>query len=456
MSRRSLPSSATVLRVLWRDERGSMLPLMAGLMVSLLGISAVGVEIMSWYVSKREQQRVVDSAAVQGVYAYANATASDEATRRTTALKRANAFAVKNGASGSGNENSMICSTSTGSTGVLARCSDGAYLTSSFVLATVGSSSQTRVDVEAKQDHDNLIGRMFVGTTVIGSTGAAALVGTTASPACVLGLASTGTSVNLNGSPTVELEGCSVKSNGDLDTGGSSALLNVDGVYADSTITGNGQIAADADVKSGAFVDETADPYASFDYFSVCGSTSFNGRPQLDVGNNATVTFSAGYYLNNSSSKILGTARLSPGVYYVKGDVTVGSQGSLRGTGDGVTLVICGNIDASGTAGIDIVAPTSGAYAGVAIAANGTGTSKINGGAGSTSTNEVSINGLIYVPNGSLDFAGHADSGSANECLQIIANVVTISGTSDFANDCSAYSNMQAVNAAVNKVSVVN
>lgn len=444
----------TSQRALWRDDRGSMLPLMAGLMLALVGTSALGVEILTWYVAKRELQRVVDSAAVQGIYVYANATGSDETAKRTTALKRANSFAVKNGASGTGNDGAMTCSTTSGTTGVLAICSDGGNLSSSFILATVGGTSQTRIQVDAKQIHQNMLGQMFTETTVIGTNGAAALVDTTSSSACILGLASTGVSVNLNGNPTVELDGCSVKSNGDLDTGGSSALLNVDGVYADSNITGNGQIASDADVKSGAFVDETADPYASYDYFSQCTAGTFTGRPQFDVANNTTTNFSPGYYLQTSSSKILGTANLTAGAYFIKGDVTVGSQGSINGLSAGVTLIICGNIDASGTAGISIVAPTTGTYAGVAIAANGTGTSKINGGSG-TGADQNSINGLIYVPNGSLDFAGHADTGSADQCLQIVANTVTISGTSDFANDCTGYSNMQTIDASVNKVSLV-
>lgn len=399
--------------------RGGVAPMMAVTMAAVIAMGALAVEASGWYATKRELQRIADAAAIQGAFLYRD-TESVE-----TALRAAAAVAVSAGAAGG-----TVTYDATGKTAT------SGEVTAKLVDVDVGGSLQSWIQVSLSRNHQNSAGAMFASHTLIGASGSAN-VGESGATPCILGLNSTGTSVNLNGSPTVTVSGCSIKSNGDFDTGGNSAVITADGLYTDGSFKGQGTTNS-SDIKSANQVTETADPYLDNNYFAACDVTSnFTGAPPFTLGNGSTQTFAAAkgtkYYLSSGGDAIQGALTLDAGTHIVKGNVKVMTSGSIKG--EGVNLIVCGNIDASATSVIDLSAPASNdgyGFPGLAIAANGSGTSTLNGG------NNTVIDGLVYVPNGTLTFSGHSDTGGGG-CLQLVAGVVTIAGSSSFGSSCSGF-----------------
>lgn len=408
-----------VLQLL-RCRRGSVASIMAVSMVAVVAMGAVAVEASGWYATKRDLQRIADAAAIQGAFIYRDTNSDTE-----KALKAAAGVAASAGAA-AGTETYDSAS----------RTLTSGEITAKVVDITVGTGTEAWIQVSLSRSTQNLLGAMFNSHTVVGATGAANIADS-GSQACILGLASTGKSVNVNGGATVTVSGCSIKSNGDFDTGGASAVIGAAGLYADGVMTGQGTLNS-SDIKTGNQVQETADPYADNGYFDDCGDAAkFTSAATLDVGSGGTLSLNANqgtmYLKTGGGNSIQGTLNLGPGTYVVKGDVKLTTSGSMYG--DGVSLIVCGSIDSAATSVIDLSAPTQSdgyGFTGVAIAANGTAKSTINGG------NNTSIDGLIYVPNGNLIFAGHSDA-TGSGCLQLVANVVTISGTSDIAGSCTGF-----------------
>src|SRR6185369_7999281 len=92
---------------------------------------------------------------------------------------------------------------------------------------------------------------------------------------------------------------------------------------------------------------------------------------------------------------------LNPGTYYVRGNVNLGSQTSLSGTG--VTIYLeNGYINMQGGATVNLTAPTSGYYQGILVyqARGNTNGSTLVGGSGQL------MNGVLYFPSSNLTYTG--------------------------------------------------
>ena len=132
---------------------------------------------------------------------------------------------------------------------------------------------------------------------------------------------------------------------------------------------------------------------------------------------------------------------LNPGIYYLDGgDLTVNGGGTLQGTG--VTLVFTSQnrngfatASINGNAIVNLTPPTTGSTAGIVVFGDRripVGTDfKFNGGA-----NQY-LAGAIYVPTGSVSFAG--GMGTSTSCTQLIGDTITFTGNSSFALNCNAY-----------------
>lgn len=151
--------------------------------------------------------------------------------------------------------------------------------------------------------------------------------------------------------------------------------------------------------------------------------------------NNPPPSLQPGYYPNGL--QITSTTTLAPGIYIFGGDVKVVGGATL--TGNGVTLVFTssnGNnyakADFAGGSTIDLTAPTSGPTAGIAIFGDrnmsSSTTFKFNGGS------TQNIEGAVYVPGGSIAYAG--GSSVSLGCTQLIADQVTFTGNSILSLNC--------------------
>jgi hypothetical protein len=255
---------------------------------------------------------------------------------------------------------------------------------------------------------------------------------------CVLALAPFGIGVDVGGTAEVELN-CglaanSVASNAVLLRG--SSMLSADPVAAAGGISGG-----DTNLTPGStqlpYGNPQPDPFASRN-LTVPSSPTGCTRSNFRVGSNQTASIGPGRYCNGID--IQGNLTLAPGVYIVdRGDFNVGSQ--ARVTGTGVTIVLTGSntnnistMTVNGGASLDISAPTefdNSYWQDILIFQDPRGTSgmtRINGGG------TLDFEGIMYFPRGDITYNGNA--GSANECLFLVAYRVTLTGTSDFQNDC--------------------
>jgi hypothetical protein len=144
------------------------------------------------------------------------------------------------------------------------------------------------------------------------------------------------------------------------------------------------------------------------------------------------VSFSPGKYCGSIQLSGSQAATFQPGVYYVDGNFKF--TGSASATGTGVTFYITSpnSVDFGGNRNITFSAPTSGTYSGIVFFGDRAGTASnqnnINGGSSS------SITGAIYFPTESVTFSGGSASG--NNCTQIVADKITVTGNSYFRDDC--------------------
>jgi hypothetical protein len=117
---------------------------------------------------------------------------------------------------------------------------------------------------------------------------------------------------------------------------------------------------------------------------------------------------------------------LSPGTYYVQGNVTF--DGSAIVTGNNVTIISLGTLTDAASAATTLTAPTTASgygIPGIVFASTNTGQSQFSGSV------SFPLSGVIYYPDGSIAFSGSVDvSNGGSACGEVIAGSVTISGAS--------------------------
>jgi hypothetical protein len=196
------------------------------------------------------------------------------------------------------------------------------------------------------------------------------------------------------------------------------------------------------------------DPYGSLSPDdSDKGPNNCVGTVEITGDNGAGSNWTPNCYsgINIGSNK---TATLAPGVYYINGG-SVNVQGTLNATG-GVTILLTnadpsttatiGSFDMNAQAELNIEAPTTGKWSGMAIYQDRravdnspTGTlssnspNKINGG----SSGEVS--GVLYFPNQQLTYNGGGNTNAT--CTQFVIKRIVFTGNNgtNLSNACDAF-----------------
>jgi hypothetical protein len=256
---------------------------------------------------------------------------------------------------------------------------------------------------------------------------------------CLLALRDTGTGYTSSGGASVDLEHCGMQvnstSNGAVTMSG-GAKIDAEWVHVGGTITKSGGAAVVTDdLKTGA--PAAPDPFASLS-FPGAGTCNFNN---LSYSGGATATLNPGRYCNGISLSGSAKVTLNPGTYIIdKGSLSLSGGTTLTAT-SGVTIVLTGSgsnwasATFSGGSTVTLNAPTSGAYAGMAIIkdrAATSGTISLSGGVG------MKINGAVYSPAQSLTYSG--GTGMSTGCTQIVAYSFTMSGGSRLSGDCTGFS----------------
>jgi Flp pilus assembly protein TadG len=176
------------------------------------------------------------------------------------------------------------------------------------------------------------------------------------------------------------------------------------------------------------------DPYAAsfkadFDAVYPSAPVQSSTRLQLPSG---TTPLQPGIYAGGIRASSGSTAELSPGTYFMRdGTLEIRSGGTIKGSG--VTIVFVGSnasfLDLSGGGNIEIKAPASAPFAGMAIAShpdvNPTKDNKVTGGG------TVSLEGVIYFPKQTLAISGNGNISVGTKQFSMVADKFSIHGTGD-------------------------
>ena len=137
-----------------------------------------------------------------------------------------------------------------------------------------------------------------------------------------------------------------------------------------------------------------------------------------------------GVYCNGLS--LNSTKTFNPGVYVISGgSLTLNSNANVSGSGVTFYLTNGATIKFNGNAHMNFSAPTSGTYSGMLFYGNRNdpdGSPSFNGDATSQLT------GATYFPSQSVTMNGNFSG--ANGCMQVIANTISLSGSSTISGSC--------------------
>ena len=298
------------------------------------------------------------------------------------------------------------------------------------------------VYVTLTQSSNRLFTRYFTkGSNSVTFTSAALAHVQSGRPACVLALhPSASGAISTGGSTNVELTGCdiaanSISSSAITATGnGSNVEAECISAVGDVSVNSTYNLACPAPIANGPI---TADPYASVAAPTNCTSThnlnqfpnQGSGATRCYTGSNGGVTISNNVTLASNTTYVFRNTGSNPLTWRINGNRTV--------TGTNVTLYFEGNwnVEANGNSFLNITAPTSGAYSGIALF--GDRNSEVN--MDLSGNNGARVVGAIYSPNRNSDitYTGSSIAYSAGQCTQVIGGKVTFWGNSDFSTDCT-------------------
>jgi hypothetical protein len=400
-----------------KDRRGSAAILFALSMPMLIGGLGLGFEVSNWYMKQRGMQNAAD-ASVLAAATNGGSNYNVEAKAVAAQYGFTTGVTVVNNVACPGGGNTCYSATVSGSVPL--------YL--SPVIGYGGSGG----------------GQQNLSATAI------AKVGPTNRKYCITALAGSGIEgIRTNGSPKADLAGCSVKSNTSATCQGD----DLGALYGDAVGTSNG---CGAQQNSG--VSPSTDQYAGLKD-NIPADPCGGSYPQY-VKNGAPLTGG-----NILSGNLIQPLRTVCGDLQLSGDVTVNSTSGVlviyngrldtnghtlkTSSGSALTIVFSGSPAGSyqhtptdtspGHNGIiDIVAPSSGPWTGVAMYQDPSLTSGVDiSAAGNSPTWDIT--GLVYLPHASVTLSGVINKASnGDSCFALVVDNITINGTGRFVsqNNC--------------------
>jgi Flp pilus assembly protein TadG len=394
-----------------RDESGNYIIITALLMPVLVGVVGLGTDYGLWSHTHRLMQSAADSGAVSAATAYAMGNTGGLATQANAV---ASSYGFVNGQNGV------------------------SIAVNRPPLSGNNTKNQKAIEVIIRQPSSAFFSAVLQPQQ-FDITARSVAIGNGDGKGCVLALNGTASGASTTqGGAQVDLKNCSLYNNSAdasaMSVGGSGTVKALS-VNVVGGISGQSGITTTQGSWTG--VSPASDPYAD-----VTNPTP-TGPLINSCCSHGTETLSPGIYKNGMKLVAGANITLSPGVYYIGGSgggsgLDVAGGATLSGTN--VTLVFTsingGNYaDATinGGATINLTAPTTGPYAGIAMFGDRnmpTGTNfTFNGGS------SQSFTGALYLPKGNTKFAGGNDSSSG--CTQLITDTITFTGNSNLAIDCA-------------------
>jgi Flp pilus assembly protein TadG len=421
-----LGNGAGMARAFAANQSGATMILVALCLPALVGAMGLSAEVSYWYLRQRAMQNAADAAAIA---AATNGTSGYAAEAKAVAAQ----YGFHDG---SGN---IVVTVSNPATA--AGCTSNCY--------SVTISDKVPLFLS------EVVG--YLGTATANKKGAtglsAAAVATSANAVsyCILALAGSGAQgITSNGVPNANLQGCDVMSNTSATCNGHNLNANVGSAHSTNNgcgIVQNSNVPVVADPYSGLASQIPADP---------CGGSypqepAKNKDPPLPISNQMGGSQGWSQKIVCGDLQLTGDTTISA----LGGNLLVIANGRLdtngytlqTASGSALTVVFTGSNNASyqhipsGGGTLDIAAPSSGAWSGMAIYQDPNLTTNVDVSyAGNSPTWEIS--GMIYLPHASVTFSGAVNKSShGSYCFGMVVDNITINGTADiFAGDdqCSS------------------
>ncbi len=419
------------MKKIWHDKRGNAIVIVAATMPLLIGSAGLATDTIQWALWKRQLQRAADSAAIAGVYdRFANAGAT--ATTST---------AVSHDITLNHHTNITL---------------EATYPKVTFPADAGNNKNQVKVELAVRRPL--AFSAMFMkGAPLIKTTATAATI-SSSGEFCVLSLQKNSkTGIQATGSTTIQMD-CGMMTNSTATN--AAAGQGSANVYA-TTLAASGGISQSSNwhiTTYQPYSPALEDPYIGLapdsSDFSSCASsppalsasnqtiTGGGCYSSISVGSNKSLTLKDGIYIVNG------------GGLDVKGDLTVTNGTIVLTNKDSSQTAPVGSFDQNGNGSINITAPSTGKWAGLAIyqdrrAVDGAPTGNIT----SSSPNKINgsstskIIGSLYFPNQQLTYNGDGTGGAT--CTQFVAKRIYWSGNSginNFTADCDRFgiSNIRA------------
>jgi hypothetical protein len=401
-----------------RSEEGGATAVIVGLVATLvIAIVGLGVDVVGWYRTERAMQNAADAASIA---ASRNGTASYQSEAKAVAAQ----YGFVDGSNG------VTVTALNNQT-----CPDGQ---TDCYLVTVADSA-------APQFFSQVLGFPAPGLSSAAMAG-----GGQTHDYCLLALASSGTdpAITTNGAPKANLAGCSIMSNTSATCNGHN--LNADNGDAHKTDNGcgntqNSDVPLAADPYKYLASDIPANTCSSYPQESGGKQTTWSGPITLpattiicgDLQLTGDVTLTTA---SPGSVLVIENGQLDTISGCKKGCTLQTAAGSaltiiFSGTDASCTSINCthGPTSTKGNKGgtLDIQAPTTGTWKGVAIYEDPALTFGVNiSDAGNSPTWDIT--GLVYLPHATATFSGAVNkSSNGASCFVLVVDNITINGTAD-------------------------
>ena len=394
--------------------RAGNVAVMFGIMLPVaVGVCGLGADVGYWYYRERTLQSAADAAAYDGVVALKKGENSSQITTDATT------GATNNGWSSTG-----------GTITVNSPPTSGSY------------QNAYSVQVILTQNLPRFFSALYSSSQV--PARASAVATSAGSVGCILALDHTANqAVTISGGSNVQAPHCDIVSDSNstdsIDASG-GATVNADCLVAVGTAqTSGANVTLDTCTSNTNNASNVADPYASVAQPVGSGTCLTVSGGQTD--------FYPGWYCHGLSvSWGPVTFHGSTTTPYVVSNGGLNFQAGTNATGTGVTFFVdtSQTLAVSGSAVISFSAPTSGTYAGILFFGSRNSNNGNNNISGSSSS---AMQGAIYFPTQQVQFTGASTTNTV--CTQIIADTVTISGTSGFnGNNCTGGTGISTINVA--------
>jgi hypothetical protein len=408
-------SIANLVGRLRADDRGAVSVIMGVLMIPLVGVLALGFEVSNWYMTARGMQNAADAAALA---AATNGGPNYDVEAKAVAAQ----YGYVNGTNGISVTVSNAAACPGGGNNCFSVSISGAVpLLLSQVVGFKGDTTSN--GAAAKQL----------------SSSAVAIHPNTPTDFCLVALGPQG--IRANGAPKASMACNTMANAGSTCNGGSNLGAPIGAAHNTNNGCGAKQYSngpAIVDTYAALATKIPADP---------CGGVypqepGKKGSP-LPLGNQLSGSQSwSGNVMNCGDLQLTGNVTINTPIggsgavlTIFNGQLDTNGYSITTSNGSALTVVFSGTNSGSytyaptGSGTLDIAAPTSGVWSGVAIYQDPKLTNGVDiSAAGNTPTWDIT--GLVYLPNSSVTLSGIVNkAGFGNSCFAMVVKDITINGT---------------------------